>query len=261
MDLKFLINTILIILLLHLLLKNLNFEKVINIIPNIIKEHLTKNISNLSNDHEKTMNFLLDIEEEEQKKLDNISSDNEEKFTMCTKDNQCYDELVDYVNNCTENVKAGNYYVEDENSANFMSNVLNVHKFYDKNDIPGSYANLTNDQLTSLNNNEKYDPNFLNNIENQEPYPKRNLHTNDYQDNTESFKPDNWNYKNELPMNGGNVVGNVVGFDTLNDGYATFYDKSKIVTNECNNNIDCNLQHDDIRFGLGNPNRENRYNE
>lgn len=235
MDLKFIINTFLIILLLHLLLKNIGVNRVINIVPQHLRESFGKNT--VLTDHKKSLDFLLNIEENT---LDYPKIvDNKEGFeSACIEDTNPNNELIDYVNSCApESVKAGNYYVEDENSVNFMSNVLNVNKFYDRYDVPGNYANLTDTDLSSIHN-----------IKKQESFPKQ-----------VSDKPDNWNYKNELPMNGGNILGNIVGFDTLNDGYAMFNDKGKQFTEKCNNNMDCSVQQDDIRFGLGYKNAENRY--
>lgn len=259
MNIKVLINAILVILLLHLLIKNINFNKVFTIGNKNIKENFHQtidylNLNNLkdyANEHKKTMEFLLDTSP---------------PTTNNNKDTKCYNDLIDYVNKCDKNdIKAGNFYVEDENSANFMSNVLNVNKFYDKNDlnkVPGSYDGLGTSELQNLN--EKYNPNFLNKVEDQTCFPKRNLQDNNQlfnsteftKDNTTVFKPDNWNYKNELPMNGGTIVGNVVGFDSLNTGYSTYDDRVYTVSKNCQNDVDCNQEPDDIRFGLGYPNRE-----
>jgi hypothetical protein len=229
MDLKFIINTFLIILLLHLLLKNIGVNRVINIVPQHLRESFGKNT--VLTDHQKSLDFLLNIEEN--------TLDHTKIESACIEDTKPTNELIDYVNSCApESVKAGNYYVEDENSVNFMSNVLNVNKFYDRYDVPGNYANLTDTDLSSIHN-----------IKKQESFPKQ----------VSNNKPDNWNYKNELPMNGGNILGNIVGFDTLNDGYAMFNDKGKLFTEKCNNNMDCSVKQDDIRFGLGYPNAENRY--
>lgn len=178
--------------------------------------------------------------------LRTINSRNKESFYQeerPIRKNKCFQELIDYVDKCKKsNVKPNNYWVNDENSANFMSNVLNTHKFYD---IDLS----TNDKCTDTGTNTStYN---MNKIEDQTCFPKRTG------DNLEPFMPDNWNYKNELPMNGGTIVGNVVGFDSLNTGYSTFGTEN-IVNLDCQNRVDCNLPSDDIRFGLGYPNKEYR---
>ena len=250
MELKVLINAILIILVLHLLIKNFSYKKVIHLFSfnsKKIKETFSNSLQKYANEHKKTMEFLLDTP--------TIAP-----VTNTVNESAYYNILVNYVNKCQDSVKPGNYYVEDENSANFMSNVLNTHKFYNRDtSVPGSYDGLTNQQLENVR--EKKDPAFLAKVEDQTCFPKRNLHDN-YgiypNDNTEPIKPDNWNYKHELPMNGGSVVGNVVGFDSLNSGYATYTDGQSVVNPSCKNKMDCNVEQDDIRFGLGYPNKEYR---
>jgi len=172
--------------------------------------------------------------------LKNINKN--EYFTPNIGENKCYRELIDYVDKCNNNqIKPGNYYVDNENSSNFMSNVLNVNKFYDINkDEPKPICESEN--LSTLNIN----------IEDQTCFPKRNL-----SDQPNMMMPDNWNYKNELPMNGGILLGNIVGYDSLNTGYAV-YDKENIINKKCENLVNCNVQSDDIRFRLGYPNQEYR---
>ncbi len=269
MNIKVLINTILIILLLHFLIKKFNFNKTFHLPffysnENFIQKCPTPQYPtrHYATEHKKTMEFLLDTPP---------------PSTVSNKPS-CYRELVNYVDTCSNGpynkpgdvsagqVKPGNYYVEDENSSNFMSNVLNVHKFYDINNISGSYDGLDNSQLTNLITKqtekiEKKDTNFLDKVADQTCFPKRNLadnHKYPTNDNTQNVKPDNWNYINELPMNGGNVVGNVVGYDSLNTGYSNYFDKSQVVSSQCKNSVDCNKPADDIRFGLGYPNQEYR---
>ncbi len=243
MNIKVFVNIILVIMVLHLILKNINFNKIFHFGFNTNENFQT-------NEYDKTMEYLLDVHPPSS--LFSSQSDNKKNNYNDNGNNTgCYKELVDYVNKCDDknsnNVKAGNFYVEDDNSANFMSNVLNINKFYDIKQ-PRSYDGLNSEQLSNMN--EKYNPEFLSKVEDQTCFPKRN------QDNTISNKPDNWNYKNELPMNGGSVVGNVVGYDSLNTGYTMFDQNQKIVNTECSVGEDCNREPDDIRFGLGYPNRE-----
>lgn len=206
MNYKALINAILIILLLHLLIKNIHFKKI-------------------------------------------FFNSNETFISNPT--SPCYNELLDYVKGCDndDGVKAGNYYVENDNNPNFTSNVLNVHKFYDR-EIEKNYDNL---DLSEFEN--------ISSVKEQECFPPRNLHNNPKSVNTYP-KPDQWNYRNELPMNGGSVVGNVVGFDTLNDGYSMFNQNVEMINPKCDSDMyfddTCKTVPDDIRFGLGYPNAERR---
>ena len=57
-------------------------------------------------------------------------------------------------------------------------------------------------------------------------------------------KPDNWTYKNEVPMNGG-VMGSIVGFDGLESQYANFSDFFKL-GNDDKEKFE-NVPHDDLR--------------
>jgi len=247
MDLKVLVNVILIILVLHLILKNIDFDKTFYVGGTKVKESFKLNepcnIKDYANEHKKTMEYLLDIPPP----------------STVNNDTNCYKELVDYVDKCdtkTDNVKAGNYYVEDDNSANFMSNVLNINKFYDiNNKVPGNYDGLDGSQLDKKDIHEKYSPQFLNKIEDQTCFPKRNLEPSE-KDNTIPVKPDNWNYRNELPMNGGSVVGSVVGYDSLNSGFTMFDQNEKLINTRCSVGENCSREPDDIRFGLGYPNKE-----
>lgn len=239
MNYKALINAFLIILLLHLLIKNIQFKKIFN----WTKEQFT--------DYKESINFLLDTPQT----FSQSSSITSIPTSIPTSTPSCYNELMDYVKECdnSEQIKAGNYYVEDENSPNFISNVMNVHKFYDRNS--NSYDGL---DISKLSEKEYTSPDK---VKEQECFPPRNLHDN-YDLVDTKPKPDNWNYKNELPMNGGSVVGNVVGYDTLNEGFSTFSENVNMISSECNSDMyfdeDCKTKPDDIRFGLGYPNEEIR---
>lgn len=242
MNFKILINAVLVILLLHLLIQNITYKKVIS--WSGPSERFNGNYLEDSSEHNETLQFLLDTPM--------YKSSPEQKATSC------YDELENYVSKCENEpnqVKAGNFYVEDENSSNFMSNVLNTHKFYDRNtENNNPYDGLDLNQLIE----KKYDPSTLEKVKNQQCYPPRNLHDNKPLYPPNVAKPDNWNYKNELPMNGGTVVGNVVGFDTLNDGYSIYNTEQTIVDPHCQEKMNCNREPDDIRFGLGYPNAKER---
>lgn len=254
MDLKVIINALLILVLLHLLLRNFNLNKIFyifggnringiseNFINNINSDtnnNIDYNINNMNNS-DKSLEFLLNYSGTEN------AEDKKEHF------NNCYQELTDYVDKCSvSNVKPGNYYLEDENTANFRSNVLNINKFYKiDHGVPGSYDGLDSSNLSDLFNKQT----TLNKIEEQKCFPDRRV-----RGNTETCKPDNWNYKNEFMMNGGNIFGNVVGFDSLNSGFAMYNDQNLMVTNDCLTKEDCARKPDDIRMGLGYPNEKQR---
>lgn len=148
-------------------------------------------------------------------------------------------ELLDYIsgNNVHETisrnevVKPSNYYASNENVPTFDSNVTDIRDHYQYHwDDPTKKefepVEQAIDKLTQA-------PAHL------------------ASDGT--IKPDTWVYKNELPMNGGAVMGGVHGFDTLETDFATFGDANQMVQNCQRNSPD-----DDIRMGMGQPNMQNR---
>ena len=114
-----------------------------------------------------------------------------------------------------------NQYDTDNNDANFVSNVMDLNKFYNSggNEVPDA----TNAAINDL----------------------------DLQSQSQQ-QSQLWNYKNELPMNGGNILNSLVGFSSLNDEYAT-YSANESYENEIATG--CN---DDIRMGMGYPNFDER---
>jgi hypothetical protein len=96
------------------------------------------------------------------------------------------------LNNCNS-IKPVNQFTSQYNIPNFSSECLNTDKFYSlKND---NHAYYYDDKGTKHNITQK-------NISNE---------------------PDTqWKYKNEIPMNGGNLFNNVYGVDVSDSGYAVF---------------------------------------
>lgn len=148
-------------------------------------------------------------------------------------------ELLDYINknnvhetiSRNEVIKPSNYYSSNDNVPTFDSNVTDIRDHYqyhweDPTKKEFEHVEQTVDKLTQV-------PTHL------------------APDGT--IKPDTWVYKNELPMNGGAIMGGVYGFDTLESDFATFGDVNNIVQN-CKKNI----SDDDIRMGMGQPNMQNR---
>ena len=247
MNMKVIINALLIILVIHLLTRNISYKKIFS--NGITTETLNTTHNMMGNN--KSINFLID------KDVD-LSENFETKCVEKKEVNKSYQNLVDYVNKCDDHqVKPGNYYVTDENTSNFTSNVLNVNKFYDKNLI-GDYDGLS--QLTPSDYVEppltkEQEVGVIDQVGNQTCFPNRNIN-----DNTEIIKPDNWKYKDEVPMNGGEFMKDLVGFDNLESAYANYGD---IYNKSCDPSLEtsysnCYAKPDDLRMGLGNPNREYR---
>lgn len=151
-------------------------------------------------------------------------------------------------------VKPDNYFSvgPEANVANFGSNVMDINKFYSNSfgDIEfktpynggaqaGSGQISAKQQLGGFNSVDKKTGNGVG-----------------------TYKPDMWQYKEELVMNGGNLFGEVSGFDGMNDGLATF-DGSAVVGMQCagDNMNNCKLGNDDLRMGMGILGRNQRMSE
>ena len=60
-----------------------------------------------------------------------------------------------------------------------------------------------------------------------------------------TVNPDNWTYKNELPMNGGNMNG-IIGFDALESQFS-IYNPNKLNLQDANSSNFDNIPHNDLR--------------
>jgi len=161
MNLKIIINSLLVIIVLHLFLQNLNYE--VNIgIENIVKKN--NNIENFNGDNSR--DSLL-------KFLDNDGNENNEPNPS---------------NSNLENNSVPNFNGENQDISKFF----NIYDNLDEKDLGESIKKM-----------------------------------NDYDDSQYYLEKSNtleqqWQYKNEMPMNGG-VIGNdsIVGFDSLDGNYAS----------------------------------------
>ena len=140
-------------------------------------------------------------------------------------------------------IEPSNYYSTDFNTPNFVSNVADLRKFYEYNSFDG----LDKVPNVPVKENEYYmDKNkeIIDAVSKQPAYLQKGS-------NGETLTNEYWQYKNEMPMCGGEF-GGINGFDTLNNGYAT-YEMSKDVSKP--------LLNDDLRNGMGVPQKEEyKYN-
>lgn len=123
----------------------------------------------------------------------------------------------------TSNVESYNQYYDNNNDANFQSNVLNLNRFYTKN-IQDEPLLLNNIDVLNIKNIRKPD-----------------LYYN---------QPETWRYKNEFVMNGGKLYNTVYGHDTLtdyNNPYSCYTRKDK----SCSPPSRGATLNDDLRMGLG----------
>jgi hypothetical protein len=235
MNIRIIINSLILIFIIHIIILNINYSYDIG---------NKKSIENFSDD--KTVSFLMD----------NINSNN-------NKNDDFKEKMMKYIQQDyevpkenkfeTKNVypvEASNTYLSDNNVPNFESNVADTKKFYTIN-----YDNLdeTNLKSTSINNLKNYESLSKDNkeVNNKE---KDNITISSNYDKPCHIKehgresielPDTWNYKNELPMNGGTMNG-IYGFDSLESQFALYNPNKLNLQSSEKNNFD-NIPHNDLR--------------
>jgi len=224
MDIKIIINSLIIIFILHIIILNINYS--VNIGNNKIENFSDKEVSDKGN----SMKFLTsnDTSNEEFKKklMKYIQVDEVPKET-------------EFEDKNFNKVGASNTYLNDNNVPNFESNVADISKFYKIN-----YDNLNEDQLKStsiesLNNLNKTKEITIIDSQSKEP-----CNVKEY-GRVSTVTPDNWVYKDELPMNGGNMNG-IVGFDNLESQFAIF-NQNKLNLQSVNDKDYDNIPHNDLR--------------
>jgi hypothetical protein len=136
-------------------------------------------------------------------------------------------------------VGASNTYVNNNNTPNFESNVADISKFFKVN-----YDNLDENELkaTSIEDINKLNKEKKNiSIDQQSKEP---CNVKSY-GRESTVTPDNWVYKDELPMNGGQMNG-IIGFDSLESQFA-IYNPNKLNLQSANDNNFENIPHNDLR--------------
>ena len=222
MDIKIIINAILIIFILHIIILNLDFT--VNFGNN------KKNINESFIDSNK-----LDSYKKENESLDfltsNANNDNfKQKMLNYMQQNKIIPETKFDKKNILPVAPANNY-LTDNNQPNFESNVADISKFYN---ISYDNMNETDLKTTSLET--------LKNVEFDTS--KENCDINPFVRQSKE-NPDNWEYKNELPMNGGSMNG-IIGFDSLESQFSS-YNGNKLNLQTADSNNFENIPHDDLR--------------
>ena len=130
--------------------------------------------------------------------------------------------LVDKVQCDVPPVQPANLFVSNENDANFQSNVMNLNRFYRKND-------------------------------NEAPKPAEVASSGPIlnQGKDDSLNPNTWRYENELPMNGGAILPGLSGYDDLTDLYGRFDHDNAVPNPGCDPSTRGALKRDDLRMGMG----------
>jgi len=274
MNWRFIINTVLIILILHFVLENLDIRIDIG---GTRLEGFTISSSASKCDARKlnadqSLKFLQGESEESELK---------EGFDP-------RQDILDYINNKSKDVRGLEYYKTDFNTPHFNSNLMDVHSFYninyDNNDCThmgfdgidmhqlkkqqgshctplgqcgpkgpvvlkadGMLTNITEQALGSVPSpfgGNMSEPMFgeiggNNAIEGYENSVKNR------QNVRPKYQSEQWNYKKELPMNGGEQEG-VVGYTKIEDDFAPFPSQSTFL--KPNAYQKCTGKTDDLRY-------------
>lgn len=222
MNLKRFINIILLIIIIHFVLRNLR----------MFSFNITLPYSSFQSQPAKTnksLDFLTSIEP--------FHNNADSPFGKLTTD------VAKCVSPATS-IKAGNYYLSNDNEVNFKPNVMNINKFYD--------IKTQNDTIPEKPERGKVNEPTVAEVKDNTCFSVPNTGKQTYQE-------DQWNYKNELPMNGGFILPGLMGYNSGEEAFAT-YGSSALSNVSCDgkDSIVCELQPDDIRMGLGYPNAEYR---
>jgi hypothetical protein len=139
-----------------------------------------------------------------------------------------------------ENINPANFYTQDFNTPNFTSNVMDLRKFYSYDNPPGGTINKVPDNDESFVEDVKSDPAWL--------IPKQKI--GNHLEPTSNY----WNYKNEMPMNGGDF-GGLSGYEGMGGTFSVFNSKEPPEDTP-------DIHHsDDLRNGKGFPQKQEfRYN-
>lgn len=220
MNYKVIFNALIIILIVHLLIINLDFNEILDFSSTGTVEGYQ---DNTHDDQDGNMQNLLNQQVGDNDST-NTSEDEETKEDF-------QNELLDYAKSIkfdsSTDILPMNYYESNENTPNFESNVANVSKFYDNN-----YENLSRDDLKQLDTS--------NQLVNEVGCVGRQTNSSDDQ-------PDYWKYQNELPMNGGDM-GGIVGFDSLDGQYGLYDDNGQATGQACTSDgMNLDLQNNDLR--------------
>lgn len=134
-----------------------------------------------------------------------------------------------------ENINPANFYTQDFNTPNFTSNVMDLRKFYSYDNPPGDTINKVPDNDGSFVQDVKADPAWL--------IPKQKI--GNHLEPTSNY----WNYKNEMPMNGGDF-GGLCGYEGIGETYTLYNSKEPPQETP-------ELHHsDDLRNGKGFPQKQ-----
>ena len=221
MDIKIIINAFILIFILHIVILNINQHYVVG--------KKTEHFSEINNDvKENSMNFLTsnnnnNANDEFKKKL----------LKYIQQDEQHIPKENEFEKKNLNKVEASNTYLSSNNEPNFGSNVADISKFYKIN-----FDNLNENELKSTSIET------LNKIGNDNDTKKEIANVKDFR-REPTQTPDVWEYKEELPMNGGKMNG-IAGFDLLESQFA-MYNPNKLNLQSTSDNNFNTVPHNDLR--------------
>jgi hypothetical protein len=165
-------------------------------------------------------------------------------------------ELLDYVQCRAPKVQSSNYYVSDQNDANFQSDVMNLNRFYRKGALT-STGNPADYEVASMRRSM---PDPHNNHFGSTTYKagqEQNSGNGIRKGVSYSLQPNTWRYEDEMPMNGGEILPGLTGYDSLADQYS-YFDNGAPFNKNCDPPTRGATVNDDLRMGLGVPNSGRR---
>jgi hypothetical protein len=206
-----LINALIIIIILHLFISNLNDTSF---------EHYDEEKKEKKEKKEKSKNDL--------KKIDDLSEHMNNKYA-----------------NKPNTITPANTFdkMDSLNVPNFESNVLDYTKFYK--------INQNNDDSKAIIKNKNAKSNFISPVSTPEnsvsvsPRPFNSVDTGKIASRPSRGLPDRWEYANDLPMNGG-MFGSIVGLDSSESLYSSF-DGSAVSFKKCAEEVVARIPHNDLR--------------
>ena len=242
MNIRVIINALLIILILHIIILNIDFKVTIGKNINIDKNNYLENFQGKKDGNLRSIDEIKPDNITEINSLDFLTSDNDDfkkKLTKFIKEDTVQPENKFEKKNILS-VSAANAYLNDNNVPNFESNVADISKFFKIN-----YDNLNEEQLRSTS---------IEDLRKNHDESKKNIISASIKENdainpfvrTSKENPDTWSYKNELPMNGGTIVNGILGFDSLESQFAV-YNPNKLNLQAADSNNFDNIPHDDLR--------------
>ena len=189
MNWRFIINTVIIVLILHFILENLDLKIEIG----------SKELFATSSPSSKEK---LNAEES----LKFLTENTVEGFDP-------RQDLLDYIQNKTTDIRGDGFYKTDYNTPHFDSNLTDVQSFYNINADTNDCSHFGFDGINLHNMlNQKEGATKIEGFKNREQ-------KNNYQNINPQYQPEEWSYKNDFPMNGGQQEG-VVGYTKIEDDYA-----------------------------------------